>query len=96
MLEDNPSRLKFDLANHIAHMVLHDGDGARAPQVSGGQVSGRRHDSDSPNVDAKDILYAWRDFECSYFAAALLAPKTPFRQFLARNSYAINSGERSS
>jgi len=65
ILEDNPSRLKFDLANQIAHKVLHDGDGARAPQVSGGQVSGRRHDSDSLNVDAKDILYAWRDFECS-------------------------------
>ncbi len=93
-LQNNPSRLKFDLANQIGHMVLHDGDGARAPQVSGGRVSGRRHDSDSINVDAKDILYAWRDFECSYFAAALLAPKTPFRQFLARNSYAINSGDK--
>jgi transcriptional regulator with XRE-family HTH domain len=93
-LQDNPARLKFDLANQIGHMVLHDGDGARAPQVSGGRVSGRRHDSDSMNVDAKDILYAWRDFECSYFAAALLAPKTPFRQFLARNSYAINSGDK--
>jgi hypothetical protein len=45
-------------------------------------------------VDARDILYAWRDFECSYFAAALLAPKTPFRQFLARNSYAINAGDK--
>ena len=93
-LQNNPARLKFDLANHIGHMILHDGDGARAPQVSGGRVSGRRHDSDSMNVDAKDILYAWRDFECSYFAAALLAPKTPFRQFLARNSYAINSGDK--
>jgi len=93
-LQDTPARLKFDLANHIAHKVLHDGDGARAPQVSGGRVSGRRHDSDSSNVDAKDILFAWRDFECSYFAAALLAPKTPFRQFLAKHAYAINSGDR--
>jgi transcriptional regulator with XRE-family HTH domain len=87
-LRDTPSRLKYDLANHIAHKVLHDGDGARAPQVSGGRVSGRRHDADSPNVDAQDILFAWRDFECSYFAAALLAPKTPFRQFLARHAHA--------
>lgn len=94
ILENNPSRLKFDLANQIGHKVLHDGDGARAPQVSGGRVSGRRHDSESLNVDAKDILYAWRDFECSYFAAALLAPKTPFRQFLARNAYAIDSGDK--
>ncbi|MGI9201971.1 MAG: DUF3612 domain-containing protein [Woeseiaceae bacterium] len=92
-LKNKPERLKFDLANHIAHKVLHDGDGARAPQVSGGRVSGRRHDAESPNVDAQDILFAWRDFECSYFAAALLAPKTPFRQFLAKHSYAIDCGE---
>jgi transcriptional regulator with XRE-family HTH domain len=93
-LRDKPERLKFDLANHIAHKVLHDGDGARAPQVSGGRVSGRRHDAESPNVDAQDILFAWRDFECSYFAAALLAPKTPFRQFLARHAYAISAGDK--
>ena len=93
-LEKNPARLKYDLANHIAHKVLHDGDGARAPQVSGGRVSGRRHDTDSPNVDSKDVLYAWRDFECSYVAAAILAPKTPFRQFLAKHAYAIDSGDQ--
>jgi len=93
-LEKDPARLKYDLANHIGHMVLHGGDGARAPQISGGRISGRRHDDDSLNVDAKDILYAWRDFECSYFAAALLAPKTPFRQFLARQAYAINAGDK--
>ncbi len=93
-LESDPARLKYDLANHIGHMVLHDGDGARSPQVSGGRITGRRDDAESLNVDARDILYAWRDFECSYFAAALLAPKTPFRQFLARNSYAINSGDK--
>ena len=93
-LESDPARLKYDLANHIGHMVLHDGDGARSPQVSGGRITGRRDDAESLNVDARDILYAWRDFECSYFAAALLAPKTPFRQFLARNSYAINAGDK--
>ena len=93
-LEKEPTRLKYDLANHIGHKVLHDGDGARAPQVSGGRVTGRRHDGESLNVDAKDILYAWRDFECSYFAAALLAPKTPFRQFLSQQAYAIDSGKK--
>lgn len=93
-LEKNSARLKYDLANHIAHKVLHDGDGARTPQISGGRISSRRHDAESPNVDAKDVLFAWRDFECSYFAAALLAPKTPFRQFLAKHSYAIDSGNK--
>ena len=93
-IRDTPARLKFDLANHIGHKILHDGDGARAPQVSGGYASDRRYDGESANVDAKDILYAWRDFECSYFAAALLAPKTPFRQFLARHAYAIDAAPK--
>jgi hypothetical protein len=75
-------------------MILHDGDGARSAQISGGNLAGRRHRAEGPNVDARDILYAWRDFECKYFAAALLAPKTPFRQFLARHAYAIDSGDR--
>lgn len=94
-LRNNPARLKYDLANQIGHKVLHDGDGARAPQMSGPlRDTGRLHGEDSMNVDARDILYAWRDFECSYFAAALLAPKTPFRQFLARNAYSISSGNK--
>ena len=93
-LEKNPARLKYDLANHIAHKVLHGGDGARAPQVSGGRVSGRRHDTGSSNFDARDILYAWRDFECSYFAAALLSPRAPLRQFLSKHAYAIDSADR--
>lgn len=94
VLRSTPARLKFDLANHIAHKVLHDGDGARAAQVSGGYGSERRNDGESATIDAQDILYAWRDFECSYFAAALLAPKTPFRQYLAKHAYAIDAGER--
>ena len=93
-LEKQTARVKYDLANHIAHKVLHDGDGARAPQVSGGRVLGRRYDAESPNMDAKDVLYAWRDFECSYFAAALLGPKTAFRQFLARHAYSIDVGKK--
>ena len=93
-LEEKPARLKFDLANHIGHKVMHGGDGARTAQVTGGRVTGRRQDAESSDLDAKDILYAWRDFECSYFAAALLAPKTPFRQFLAKHSYAIDAGDR--
>lgn len=93
-LQPFPGSTKYDLANHIAHKVLHGGDGARTPQLAGGGVVGRRHDAESPDMDTKDILYAWRDFECSYFAAALLGPKAPFRQFLARHAYAIDVGSR--
>ncbi len=92
-LETMPARLKFDIANHIAHRVLHDGDGARSPQLSGGRGSSRELGTKMNSIDAKDVLYAWRDFECTYFAAALLAPKTPFRQFLAKKAYAIDAGE---
>ena len=93
-LKGMPERIKFDLANHIAHMVLHGGDGARGAQLSGRTKIDRRTEADPVNLDAQDVLYAWRDFECSYFAAALLAPKTPFRQFLAKHRYAINVGEK--
>ena len=93
-LESLPGRIKYDLANHIAHLILHGGDGARATQVSGSRAADRRRDAESPKMDAKDILYAWRDFECSYFAAALLGPKTAFRQLLARHAYAINIGDK--
>jgi transcriptional regulator with XRE-family HTH domain len=93
-LERFPERLKYDIANHIAHRVLHGGDGARAPQSTGGSLIGlRRDEANSPTLDSKDILYAWRDFECSYFAAALLCPKTPFRRFLAQHAYALDCGE---
>ena len=94
MLEENTARLKYDLANQIGHKILHDGDGARAPQISGGRLWGRRNDGESLNVDAKDILYAWRDFECSYFAAALLAPKTAFRQFLLEAFQLLKSAHK--
>lgn len=93
-LESLPARIKYDLANHIAHRVLHDGDGARAPRVAGGKIDGERQTAESASMDAKDILYAWRDFECSYFAAALLCPKAPFRQYLTRFSYSLDIGSR--
>jgi hypothetical protein len=40
------------------------------------------------------VLHAWRDFECSFFAGALLAPKGPFRRFLTRESYRVEAGEK--
>jgi len=89
-----PDRLKYDVANHIGHKVLHGGDGARAAQTTGGSsIAMRRDETTSATLDSRDILYAWRDFECSYFAAALLCPKTPLRRFLARHAYALDCGE---
>ncbi|TON79097.1 MerR family transcriptional regulator, partial [Vibrio parahaemolyticus] len=49
---------------------------------------------DSPvsnsELNSQDILQAWRDFESSFFAGALLCPKVPFRQLLDRSGYEID------
>jgi hypothetical protein len=45
-------------------------------------------------MDAQDVLHAWRDFECSFFAGALLAPRAPFRRFLTRERYRVEAGEK--
>lgn len=97
MLEAQPVRKKYDLAVYIGHKVLHDGDGVKSVMLTGKHyVSGIREATTNINkksaVDAKDIMLAWRDFECSFFAAALLCPKVPFRRLLERNGYEVNSG----
>ena len=42
----------------------------------------------------RDVLLAWRDFECSAFAGALLCPKQPLRQFLVREHHEIAACEK--
>ncbi len=90
-LESQPQRLKYDLATHIGHSLLHDGDGLRSPQTTGVHPSelGQSH-----GINPQDILYAWRDFECSFFAGALLCPRLPFRQFLTRHAYSVEVGKQ--
>ncbi|MDB5954614.1 DUF3612 domain-containing protein [Ramlibacter sp.] len=92
-LQSDPARLKFDLSGHLAHKVLHGGDGLKSAHATGGQVGG------SPSgvtggLSPEDVLHAWRDFECSFFASALLAPKQAFRRFLTRESYRIEAGDK--
>ncbi len=98
LLKKFPTRLKYDLAVHIGHSVLHDKDGLKNVMTSGGSHAsnsecGNTESSLSYKVNPQDILYAWRDFECSFFAGALLCPKVPFRQLLDRNGYEINSNK---
>jgi hypothetical protein len=45
-------------------------------------------------MSARDVLLAWRDFECSAFAGALLCPKQPFRRFLVRERHELSAGTR--
>lgn len=93
-LQAEPARLKFDLATHLAHKVLHNGDGmksiASGGETGGGPEAGRQ----VAGMDPRDVLNAWRDFECSFFAGALLCPKQPFRRLLARERYRVEIGAK--
>lgn len=87
VLEMHPTRLKYELAVHIGHAVLHNKDGVKSSM----SVGGAHERSDSSTLATQDILHAWRDFESSFFAGALLCPKLPFRQLLDRHGYEISS-----
>lgn len=91
-LQADPARLKFDLATHIAHKVLHGGDGLKSAHATGGEMGGSPEGGAAAGMNAEDVLHAWRDFECSFFAGALLAPRIPFRRFLARERYRVEAG----
>jgi transcriptional regulator with XRE-family HTH domain len=94
-LQSDRARLKFDLAAHIAHKILHGGDGMKSAHATGGEMGGSPEGGTSAGgMDAQDVLHAWRDFECSFFAGALLAPRAPFRRFLARERYRIEAGTK--
>src|SRR5579872_4535099 len=93
-LQADPARLKFDLAAHIAHKVLHGGDGLKSPHATGGEMGGSPEGaSGAAGLDPQDVLHAWRDFECSFFAGALLAPRLPFRRFLTRERHRVEAGQ---
>ncbi len=94
-LQTDPARLKFDLASHLGHKVLHGGDGLKSAHATGGEMGGSPESSTgiAAGMSARDVLHAWRDFECSFFAGALLCPKIPFRRFLTRESYRVEAGE---
>ena len=94
-LQADPARLKFDLASHLGHKVLHEGDGLKSAHATGGEMGGSPEGGAlTPGMSAQDVLHAWRDFECSFFAGALLCPKVPFRRFLTRESYRVEAGEK--
>jgi transcriptional regulator with XRE-family HTH domain len=94
-LQASPARLKFDIASHLGHKLLHGGDGLKSAHATGGEMGGSPDGgAQAAGMSPQDVLHAWRDFECSFFAGALLAPKAPFRRFLARESYRVEAGEK--
>lgn len=94
-LQRDPARLKYDLASHLGHKLLHGGDGMKSAHATGGGIGGSPGGAGAAaGMNAQDVLHAWRDFECSFFAGALLCPKVPFRRFLTRESHRIEAGEK--
>ena len=98
-LRSQPQRLKYDLALYLGHKVLHDGDGAKSPVVADRTVGRRRSMAaklarEQHALDSRDIVYAWRDFECSFFAGALLCPRIPFRRLVERHAHEVSVGEQ--
>jgi transcriptional regulator with XRE-family HTH domain len=92
-LRHQPARLKYDLAFFAGHKILHNGDGLISPHSA--TPSGDRDlPGDVAGMGAQDVLYAWRDFECSFFAGALLCPRVPFRRFLMREAHSVAAGEK--
>jgi transcriptional regulator with XRE-family HTH domain len=87
-LRHQAERLKYELAFFAGHKLLHDGDGLISAHTARGSA-----DPDAPiaagGMGPQDVLFAWRDFECSVFAGALLCPRVPFRRFLARESHSV-------
>ena len=99
VLEQQPARLKYDIAAHIAHKVLHNADGIKSPMTADRRNLSSSRDgaldlNQSSALDAQDIIHAWRDFECSFFAGALLCPKVPFRRLLEQHAHEIVVGEQ--
>ena len=99
VMQTQPARLKYDLALYIGHKVLHDGDGIKSVSVTGAAptVSPDTRDvldwETSSAIDSQDIVHAWRDFECSFFAGALLCPKVPFRRLLEQRAHDVSIGD---
>ncbi|HEY2683883.1 MAG TPA: DUF3612 domain-containing protein [Steroidobacteraceae bacterium] len=88
-LRNQQERLKYELAFFIGHKILHNGDGAIYPHSSAS--AGDAEAPGSAGMGAQDVLYAWRDFECSFFAGALLCPRLPFRRFLIREAHRVTA-----
>src|ERR1700678_2129868 len=92
-LRNQEERLKYELAFFVGHKVLHNGDGMISPHtaVHTGDVDAV---ASPAGMGAQDVLFAWRDFECSFFAGALLCPRIPFRRFLVREAHSVSACQK--
>src|SRR3984957_19563602 len=87
-LRNQGERLKYELAFFVGHKILHNGDGAISPHSA---VHAGDAEPSSAGRGAQDVLYAWRDFECSFFTGAFVCPRVPFRRFLIREAHNVSA-----
>ena len=92
-LKSQEPRLKYELAFFAGHRIMHNGDGLISPhEATWNEVAEAA--AGGTSMGPQDVLYAWRDFECGSFAAALLCPRAPFRRFLIREAHSVEAGSR--
>jgi len=92
-LKSQEPRLKYELAFFAGHRIMHNGDGLVSPhEATWNEVAEAA--AGGTSMGAQDVLYAWRDFECGSFAAALMCPRAPFRRFLIREAHSVEAGSR--
>ena len=92
-LKSQEPRLKYELAFFAGHRIMHNGDGLISPhEATWNEVAEAA--AGGAGMGPQDVLYAWRDFECSSFAAALMCPRAPFRRFLIREAHSVEAGAR--
>ncbi|HMK87819.1 MAG TPA: DUF3612 domain-containing protein [Steroidobacteraceae bacterium] len=92
-LRNQEERLKYELAFFVGHKILHNGDGIISPHTAVHAADGEGSAS-TAGMGTQDVLFAWRDFECSFFAGALLCPRIPFRRFLIREAHDVAACEK--
>jgi transcriptional regulator with XRE-family HTH domain len=92
-LRSQKERLKYELAFFVGHKILHNGDGIISPHTTA-QSGEAETQGSAAGMGAQDVLFAWRDFECSFFAGALLCPRVPFRRFLVREAHSVAACEK--
>jgi hypothetical protein len=92
-LKSQEPRLKYEMAFFAGHRIMHNGDGLVSPHEATWNEAAEAA-AGGTSMGPQDVLYAWRDFECSSFAAALLCPRAPFRRFLIREAHSVEAGAR--
>ena len=96
-LQDDPARLKFDLASHLGHKVLHDGDGLKSrarDRRRDGRQPGRRRRIAARHEARRTCCTRGAISSAAFSPARCSRPKVPFRRFLTRESHRVEAGDK--